>query len=44
LANLLAVGILLNISSQIKRVVRVVGKPEMKKTQDEGGGPGVSKQ
>jgi cell division protein FtsW len=40
LANLLAVGILLNISSQAKRVVRVVGRPQVQKKQDEGGGPG----
>lgn len=40
LANLLAVGILLNISSQNKRPVRVVGRPEGKKKKDVEGGSG----
>lgn len=37
LANLLAVGILLNISSQIKRPVLAVGRGEVKKKEVEGG-------
>ncbi len=37
LANLLAVGILLNISSQIKRPVLAVGRREVEKKEAEGG-------
>jgi len=40
LANLLAVGILLNISSQTKRVVRAVGKKEGKEKKEVGEGSG----
>jgi cell division protein FtsW len=40
LANMLAVGILLNISSQSKRVVRVMGQPERKEKKKVEGGSG----